>query len=114
MRLAIHPRMPPMMSHRIKFILSLLLCAMCFFSFLTPSPNCVSALCNTSDVKAPQPDFFSHTAGANVVPYDGNRGDPLISRELFFCVLHFERKHSFVPCSSTSNAILYEHIRGMI
>ena len=38
-----------------------------YFS-LHPLPNCASALCHTSALKTPQPDFFSNVAGANVVP----------------------------------------------
>src|SRR6516162_1384792 len=41
-------------------------------------------------------------------PGDSHSAYSLISRQLFFCVLHFERNRDFVPGSCTSHATPYE------
>src|SRR5262245_29963323 len=96
MRLAIHPRMPPMMSHKMKFIF--------------PHPFCgvlrVFALLDPPCLTVYQPRVIRllsrHLAGllfqaCMQMSYlvDHNSAYSLISRERFFCVLHFERNHGF-------------------
>jgi hypothetical protein len=61
-------------------------------------------LCHTPDLKAPQPGFFFKSQVQMSYPVDGNSAYSLISRQLFFCVLHFERNHGFVPGSCTLQA----------
>src|SRR4030095_10057357 len=43
--------------------------------------------------------------------YDGNSAYPLILRELFFYLFHFERNHGFVTGSCTSNVAPCENIK---
>src|SRR5215217_6706416 len=99
-RLAIHPRMPPIMSHRMKFILSLLLCCVqcAFFSCLTPSVRLLLQLhrckCRTR--------------------YDTNSTRPLILRDLSFYLLHFERNHRFAIGSCTSNRASIHMAQGLL
>ena len=69
-------------------------------------------MCHTSDLKALQPGFFSKLQVQMSYPVDGNGAHPLILRELFFCVLHFERNNGFVSGSRTSHATLYEAMLG--
>ena len=54
-------------------------------------------MCHTSNLKALQPGFFSKSQVQMSYPVDGNSAYSLISRELFFRVLHFERNHGFMP-----------------
>src|SRR5262245_13533463 len=56
-------------------------CVHCAFFLLAPLPGCASVLCNTSDVKVPQPGCFSNVTGANVVPGMTVTAHPFILRE---------------------------------
>ena len=53
-------------------------------------------MCHTSDLKVLRPGFFSKHQLQMSYPVDGNSAYSLISRELFCCVLHFERNNGFV------------------
>src|SRR5262245_14769091 len=104
MRLATHPRMPPMMSHRMKFILSLL------FAVLTPPVRLrISTVPHVRRQGTTVRLLLQRHRCKCRTHYDGNSAYPLISRELFFSLLHFERNHGFVTGSCTSKAAPYEN-----
>ena len=69
-------------------------------------------MCHTSNLKALQPGFFSKSQVQMSYPVDGNSAYSLISRELFFRVLHFERNHGFMPGSYTNHAAPCESMLG--
>jgi hypothetical protein len=60
-------------------------------------------MCHTSDLKALQPGCFSKSQMQMSYPVDGNSAYSLISRELFFYVLHFEKNRGCVPENRTSH-----------
>ena len=82
-----------------------------FFPTWPSLPDCTPAVCYTSNLKAPQPGFFSKSYLQMSYPVDGNSAYSLISRQLFPCVLHFERDRSFVLGSCTSHTAPCESVQ---